>query len=109
MAKARDGTIRGAPKEKWVEHAGDQLMALYGFKIVRFSQVRATNQTPGIPDRKYYHPIRGLTLWWEAKRPGGKQSHAQQDFQAMCEACGETYLVGTTEVLMDYLTQMVRP
>lgn len=99
--------LRGAPKEKHVEHAGDQLMALYGFQIIRFSQARATNQTPGIPDRKYYHTGRKLTLWWEAKRPGGKQSHFQESFQAMCEACGETYLCGTVDVLRNYLIHMI--
>ena len=94
--------------EKQVEHAGDELMAsVFGddldFKIVRFSQARATKQTPGIPDRRYYMPKRRMAVWWEAKTAIGRQSTFQAAFQAICEACGEEYVVGTDEALVDWL------
>lgn len=104
-------------QEKAVEHAGDRLMRAHGFTVIRFSQPRATKQTAGIPDRRYYRPPRiveregarfmdslhGYALWWEAKTSEGKQSPAQKVFQELVEACGETYLVGTDAVLCEYL------
>ncbi len=85
--------------EKQVEHTGDRFMADLGFAVVRFSQARATQQTRGIPDRRYYSPSRGVACWWEAKAEGGKQSADQAAFAAMAHGCAETYLLGTTEVL----------
>lgn len=91
--------------EKQVEARGDRLMATLGFDIVRLSQPRASMVTPGLPDRRYYHRARKIAVWFEAKREGGKQSFFQQDFQAMAEACGETYLVGTDDVLVAWCRQ----
>jgi hypothetical protein len=100
-------------KEKDVEHACDRLMMLMGWRIVRFSQARATMQTPGIPDRKYYAPdeYRGafiasvpLTFWFECKREGGKQSDYQKRFQKMCEAAGEHYVLGGVDELTAWLS-----
>lgn len=88
--------------EKVVEHAGDLFMQALGFEIIRFSMARATMQTPGIPDRRYYSPRRKLALWWEAKAANGHQSAFQTAFQRMCEACGEIYLVGTEDVLLSF-------
>lgn len=85
--------------EKQVEHAGDRFMANLGFIAQRFSQARATMQSPGIPDRKYYNSERGVSCWWEAKAEDGKQREAQYRFQQQAEACGEVYLLGTEEVL----------
>lgn len=93
------------PNEKNVEHMGDQLMARYGFVAVRFSQARATQQTPGIPDRRYYDTARELAVWWEAKAPGGKQRPAQRKFQVMVEACAEHYILGGIDELAGWLRQ----
>lgn len=87
---------------------GDQLMMLHGFQVVRFSQARASQQTEGIPDRRYYHTEWGVAIWWEAKREGGKQRPAQKRFQVMCEACGEWYVVGPLDVLQAQLERMCR-
>lgn len=91
--------------EKQIEKMGDEFMALLGFTPVRFSQPRKTMQTCGIPDRRYYSAQRQTVLWWEAKSEKGKQSGAQRRFQEMVEACGETYLVGTDDVLIAYARQ----
>jgi len=89
-----------APRlEKQVERAGDRFMAQMGFTSIHFSQARATMQTPGIPDRKYYNIERGVSCWWEAKAEDGEQSEPQHRFQRMTEACGEVYLLGTEGVL----------
>ncbi len=94
--------------EKSVEHDGDKLMAAHGFEAIRFSQPRATKQTPGIPDRRYYRPARAETpafsLWWEAKAADGVQSPAQRHFQELVESCGETYLLGTDHELLAWLS-----
>jgi hypothetical protein len=103
--------------EKIVEHEGDKLMAALGFEIVRFSHPGRTKQTPGIPDRRYYRQprivqrsdgqfiMRPFALWWEAKSSTGEQRPDQKLFQEMVEACGETYLVGTHQVLLDWLAR----
>lgn len=86
--------------EKQEEHLGDQLMLSLGFFVIRFSQPRNTMQTPGISDRRYMHSVRRLSVWWEAKREGGKQSEHQKQFQALIESCGEEYVVGPSETLI---------
>jgi len=95
-----------ANENKVVVPQGDQLMELHGFRSIHFSQARATQQTPGIPDRKYYHRARRLTCWWEAKAECGEQSEEQRKFQLDAEACGETYLLGGVNVLAHWLTAM---
>lgn len=85
--------VRVVP-ERVVEAQCDDLVLQLGWQVVRFSQPRNTMQTPGIPDRKYYHMARRLTLWFECKREGGRQSQAQRRFQLMAEACGERYVLG---------------
>lgn len=85
--------------EKQEETWGDRFMDDLGFESIHFSQARASNQTPGIPDRKYYNESLGFTFWWEAKAEDGKQSKAQRDYQVMAEKCGEVYCLGTAAVL----------
>jgi hypothetical protein len=99
--------------EKAVEADCDELYASVGCEVVRFSQARATQQSFGIPDRKVYARRVGLTWWHEVKRPGGKQSKDQRDFQIRAEACGETYVLGGVEaakaqLLRVNLARMVR-
>lgn len=100
MSKHVRGTRLPQPSEKDVERLGDKLMALLGFTAWRYSQARATQQSPGIPDRFYTHPTRGLHVFWEAKRPGGKQRTSQRTFQAEVTACGLNYVCGTDDVLL---------
>lgn len=103
--------------EKAIEHAGDLFMVSLGFEMLRFSQARATQQTPGIPDRRYYRPAisrenaprstrgagdKSYAIWWESKTARGQQSPFQRSFQHLCQSCGEVYLVGTDTVLHDW-------
>ena len=85
------------PLEKNVEAAIDRLLGSCGWRIIRFSQARASNQTAGIPDRRYVHRQLGIALWFEAKRPGGKWSDEQQKFAEDCLHSGEIYVVGGLE------------
>jgi hypothetical protein len=92
-------------KEKDVEARCDRIMAALGYTAIRFSQPRNTMQTPGIPDRRYY-PLawRGWpAFWFECKRPGGKQSPHQRTFQALVQSCGEDYVMGGEDELLEYL------
>jgi hypothetical protein len=91
--------------EKTIEYEGDKQMRALGFEVVRFSRPGKTKQTPGIPDRKYYHRGRGFTLWWEAKSATGVQRPDQKIFQEMCEACGEIYVLGTDDDLFNWLIE----
>jgi hypothetical protein len=117
MAKAR-GDVAGAqgietPDEESMadaledEHQAEsrKLMRALGFEVVSFSQKRNSKQTPGIPDTKYYHRGRRLTLWHEDKATWGRQSPAQKYFQEMAEACGEIYVLGKHQVLKDWLVE----
>lgn len=87
--------------EKHVEAACDRLMAGLGYTAIRFSQARATMQSPGIPDRKYYNG--GHSFWLEVKRPGGKQSDYQRVFQFLAESAGEQYVLGGLDELARFL------
>lgn len=94
--------------EKDVERLCDSLMSQLGYEIIRFSQARATNQTPGIPDRKYFHAVRGRAVWFECKREGGKQSTAQRRFQLLAQLCDEDYVLGGIEELRAWHTNKKR-
>lgn len=110
--KSRPMRIGADISEKEVEHQCDQLMLQLGWRIVRFSMARATRQTFGIPDRRFYPPqpeykrpstVMRRAFWMEVKRPGGKQSEHQRKFQAMVEADGEDYVLGGIPELVQYL------
>lgn len=96
------------PSEKQEQAMGDRLMESFHFTSIHFSQARASMQTPGIPDRKYYREDLGLTFWWEAKAEGGRQSAFQKNFQTMCERCGELYVLGTAATLGAWLAERLR-
>jgi hypothetical protein len=89
--------------EKAIVAQADRQMRALGFVVVNFSQPRASKQTPGIPDREYFHPARGLFLKWEAKAPTGRQSPAQAQYQTWCEAAGIPYVLGTDDALYQWL------
>lgn len=93
--------------EKDHERKGDELMATYGFTVIRFSQARATMQTEGIPDRLYCSPTRGLAFWWEAKREDGKQRAAQKEFQETVTAAGQVYFCGTFPELQAWFARQL--
>lgn len=88
--------------ERHEETMADRFMQTLGFTAIRFSQPRATMQTAGIPDRRYYHPGLGVALWYECKAPGGKQSPGQREFQRLCAAVGDPYVVGPALTLMHH-------
>lgn len=89
--------------EKAIELAGDRQMRALGFSVIKFSHPGKTKQTPGIADRRYYHPGRGVAFWWEAKSPTGRQRPDQKDFQALCDAVGDPYVLGTDQDLFAWL------
>jgi hypothetical protein len=94
------------PLEKTEEHWGDQFMELHGYTVIRISQTRATMQTCGIPDRKYFHPVWGHALWWEVKRQKhGRVSGAQFAFALLAKACGEEHVIGPFDALRRYMEQ----
>lgn len=84
-----------AEGDKWVR-------ALRGV-IYSFSQPRASKQTPGIADRLYCFPHIRIAFWWEAKSSTGRQRPDQKNFQRDVEACGQAYVLGTSEVLKQFL------
>lgn len=89
--------------EKEIEHRADKQLAALGFEVIRFSHPGKTKQTPGIPDRRYYHRELRLVLWWEAKSDTGKQRPEQRYFQELAESCGDPYVLGTEQDLYTWL------
>ena len=82
--------IRSRVSEKQVQHAiVDLLKKQLGFACWNLSQPRATKQSPGLPDLIAIG--RGLILFIECKRPGGKQTEYQKTFQREVEANGGIY------------------
>jgi hypothetical protein len=69
-------TASDAELQEEIEEAhvteGVRLMRALGFTVVMFSQKKRAKVTPGIPDWKFYHRGRHLTLWWEAKAEWGR-------------------------------------
>ncbi len=80
----------------------DELVGHYDGGIVGFSQARATQQTPGIPDRRYR--IGGVAAWFELKAPDGRLSHVQKVFLEAELACGSVVGVGGVEELAELIT-----
>ena len=64
--------------EKEVGVACDRLAESLGWTVERYEQSRATRIAEGLPDRRYVHLARGMRVWVELKRPGGKLTAAQR-------------------------------
>lgn len=107
--------VDDAALEKAIEAACDRLMQELGFEVIRFSHPGKTKQTEGIADRRYYRRPRilerrdgryqapAITLWFEAKSGSGRQRPGQKLFEELVTACGEAYVCGTHEALIDWL------
>jgi len=87
--------------EKDVEHQCDSLVHQCGGDVVRFSQVRASKQTPGISDRRYR--VHGVAWWFEVKRLGGRLSVAQHEFLLRELACGSVATCGGVQELAEMI------
>ena len=105
LALARRAIV---PSEKQVQAAVVRLYTLAGCAVYNLSQARATMQSPGLPDLYVFHADTGTAWWHEVKRPGGKPSPAQLEFQARCAACGVPYLLGGLEEA-EARVRMIRP
>lgn len=92
------------PTEKDVERQLDRLMQTLGWKVIRLSQPRRSMVSIGLPDRRYLSSVHRHSFWCEVKRPGGKQSDKQKEFQAMVESAGDDYVLGGVQEVMAYLS-----
>lgn len=82
------------PTEKVVQR---QVVAFYrqlGCVVKSTSQARRSKVALGLPDLLVFWPGRGAFWFHEVKREGGKLSKEQVDFQALCRACSEDFIVG---------------
>ena len=97
--------IRSRITERQVQAAiTDLLKKQLGMAVYDLSQPRATCQTPGLPD--LIAMGRGLILFIEVKRPGGKQTAHQRQFQREVEANGGVYVVwSSAKQAWDYLVE----
>ena len=80
--------------------------ALYwktGCRIWDLSQPRATKQTAGLPDLYVVHGRKGSAWWHESKKPGGKQSPAQIEFEELCILSAIPYVIGGVAAAVTHL------
>lgn len=85
--------------------AGVKIMLALGFEHVSYSQKKRAKVTPGIPDHRFYHRARRLFVWWESKASWGRQSPAQRNYQEMCDACGDPYVLGGVDAIRQWLIE----
>ncbi|HET8777957.1 MAG TPA: hypothetical protein VFN76_09890 [Candidatus Limnocylindria bacterium] len=87
----------GEPEPYLSEHIDEkkeqeEVIKVFGaisFACYRISQPRATKQTPGLPDLRFFRDDIGLAVEWETKRQlGGEHTEAQVEYAAHCKACG---------------------
>lgn len=100
-----------APLEREVKRAVLDFYAQVGVRVWNLDQGfrpggkrhGTTRQSKGIADL-YCTWSHGYAAWWvELKRPGGKQSPEQAEFQRSVEACGVGYVLGgVREVVAHY-------
>ena len=76
-------------KEVNIKEQVRDLLKAYGIFNYPITQGIATY--PGLPDRVLHY--RGVAIYLEIKRPGGKLSEAQKRFQVQCLADGINYWV----------------
>lgn len=66
-----------------------------------------TRQTKGIPDLYVFPPVgRGHPFWHETKRPGGKQSPEQVQWQFECAKRDVGYVLGGVDEALAYLRRL---
>lgn len=78
----------------------------------RKGDYQGTMMSKGIPDVYAFLPHPGifprtskLTVWFEVKARGGRQSLEQRAFQIHCEACGQAYVLGGIDVAIAFLRE----
>lgn len=75
--------------EKAMAQRLDADLRTLGFHVSNTSQIRASQQAIGLPDRWIQHPTWRLYAWLEYKRPhGGRVSKAQEYWHSIAVAAG---------------------
>ena len=90
--------------EKAVQARVRRLYLDVGAEVFSTSSVRRARIAKGMADLYVLHPK--FSLWFEAKRAGGKQSPAQVAFQHSCERAGVRYLCGGLDVAVEHLQRI---
>lgn len=114
---------RAVPSEKSVQAAIVTLLRSIGAAVYVLGTRRgkdsgdySTRQTPGIPDvyallpappENPVLPMHCQTepcgLWIEVKRPGGRMSPAQIEFQGHCQMAAQPHIVGGVDEVIAFL------
>lgn len=95
----RSAAAAGSPMGLTEREIQRRVVAIFraaGWHVTVFSQHRKRHinaPTAGVPDLYVIRPGRD-TFWFETKGPSGKQSAAQQDFQACVQEAGVGYGLG---------------
>ena len=93
--------------EKQVYEAVCHLYRSVGCEVYRFSQARASQQTPGIPDLLVYMLRQPrVAFFHEVKTPKGRPSLAQERHKALADMCGIHVVVGGVAEAVAYLQSL---
>jgi hypothetical protein len=96
------------PSEKTEEFWADKTARMLGYEVKNLSQRRRSKVALGLPDRIYAHRAYGIFVWAELKRETGKPSEKQKDFHAMLRDCGQLVVVGTANVVGEFLVERLK-
>ena len=92
-------------REVDVQKQGTELLQSLGAFCLRTNQPRASRVSPGLPDVIALLPRRLGVIFWETKRPGGRQSDAQILVEARCQQAGVPYVCGDLQALRAFLVE----
>lgn len=97
--------------EKELARRLDSDLRQLGFHVSSTSQLRASGQTIGLPDRYVMHPVWRIAAWLEYKRPtGGRVSRAQRAWHHVAQQAGvPCFVVGNAHDLVLALRALGAP
>lgn len=105
LALARKRHIRA---EKDETKLGDDNAVRCGFAVITLSQPQRAMMTPGVPDRRYRHRAKRLTLWFEWKAEDGQLTQDQHRFLLAELEAGELAACGVLEDFSRVLIALFR-
>jgi hypothetical protein len=97
--KGADGSRKSGPEKDEQRKVIASAKARGAF-VYEFSQSRASQQTPGIPDLLLVWD--DCALWWETKSEHGTLSQAQATFALQCQRNGSPHGFGTFAAFADW-------
>ena len=93
--------------ESDVANACDTMAVALGWTVERYEQRRASRICEGLPDRRYVHRGRGLRVWVELKKPGGKLTLDQHRWLIAEQQCNAHAICADSVLVLQHLFQLL--